>query len=112
MSPTFKSGRPPLLLKVLAHLGAVQVNEGQIEGAPNEHIHGLQEGKRVWVNPAYSTVGTLLHEVLHSLYPKWTESYVLGRETFLMNRLTAQEVQHLYELYLAKAKPRKRAKKA
>lgn len=104
--------RPPLLLQVLTAMGGVEIHEAHIAGAKNEMVHGLAEGQSIWVNPAYSTVSTLLHEVLHTMYPKWSEAYVTNRETYLMNRLTEAEVLHLYGLYRERAKKQKATKRA
>lgn len=104
--------RPKLLLEVLAALGATPVTEAPIQGGPHEHIVGLAEGGKVWVDPAHSTVSTLIHEILHVGHPKWTEEYVLNRETYIMNRLTPEEVQEIYRLYQEKVKRTSRPKKA
>lgn len=104
--------RPALLIEVLGALGALEINEAHIEGSPLEKIHGLQEGRRIWVNPAWSTVGTLLHEAIHALHPEWQESYVANRETFLLNRLSDEEVQQIYRLYQERARVGRRVKKA
>ena len=44
-------------------------------------------------------VSTLVHEVLHYLYPKWTEWEVIHEERRIMNSLTLIQVKHILKKF-------------
>jgi hypothetical protein len=95
--------RPRLLNRVWSELGAGRIREGYVSD-PHQFIDGYIEGQDIWINPAPAVVQTLIHEILHRLYPNWTERYVAGQTTRLMRRMSDQEVQDLYEEYQKRVK--------
>jgi hypothetical protein len=90
--------RDPILIEVIAALGAGGIREAFIE-AHDAKVAGYCEGGRVTVNPIFDTVDTLIHELLHRLRPRWTERGVATRTRRLMNTLSDREVARIYELY-------------
>lgn len=90
--------REPLMVRVWAELGAGQIREDYIID-PKEFVYGLCEGRRITINPVLSLVETTIHELLHRLYPAWSERYVRNRTTYLMRRMTDQEIQTFYDEY-------------
>lgn len=42
-------------------------------------------------------LATLVHEMLHDIYPEWTEKRVLKMERFIMNRLSHRQMINLIE---------------
>ena len=80
------SKRPLLLLRVLTELG-----KGQL---------------RV-VEPVPQNMDTLIHELLHRLYPEWSENYVRNRTSFLMKRLSKDEVAVIHDEYNKRKKGRR-----
>jgi len=49
-------------------------------------------------------VDTIIHELLHRLYPHWSERYIKNRTSYLMKRMTDEEVQLLYDEYQRRRK--------
>jgi hypothetical protein len=89
---------------------AEEFQKGQIFEAPivgsKEHIEGLCnfESGDVTVNPAPSVVDTLIHELLHRSYPRWSEDRI-RRETWrVMKQLSPADVQVWYRKYKRRAK--------
>jgi hypothetical protein len=62
----------------------------------------------IYVNETNSIADTVIHECLHRAFPKWSESYVRRTTTYLMRRLSNEEVLTLMEIYRKRAKKRKR----
>lgn len=96
--PKHRDPRPPLLVQVCTELGRGDIKEKWL-GEDDQFVHGQLNGHRVEVNPGVDVVDTLVHELLHRLYPDWSERYVRNRTTFLMRRLTDAELQMLYAEY-------------
>lgn len=100
--------RPALILRVMAALSGTKVSEDFIEHK-NYEVHGVAyKSKRrgIVINPVHAVVDTVIHELLHTMHPEWKENYVRNRTSFLMNRLTDEERQVIYEEYLKKVKVR------
>lgn len=102
--------RPPLLVQVWAELGAGRITEdpelrSDVKG---ERLHGLQEGRHIWVNPTFALVDTIVHELLHRLHPEWSERYVRNRTAYLMTRMTDEEIVAVYDEYERRKRKRKR----
>jgi len=91
--------RPLLLLRVLAELGAGKIREAFIPSEKNFFVDGETEGRDITINPVPEVVDTIIHELLHRLYPRWSERYIKNRTTYLMKRMTDEEVQLLYDEY-------------
>lgn len=91
--------RPLLLLRVLAELGAGKIREAYIPSEPEHYVDGKTEGSAITINPVPEVVDTIIHEVLHRLYPRWSERYIKNRTTYLMKRMTDEEVQLIYDEY-------------
>lgn len=105
-----RHNRPPLMVRVWAELGAGHITEDPDlkSTAKGERLDGLQEGRHIWVNPIYSIVDTVVHECLHRIQPRWKENYVRNRTSYLINRMTDDEVRALYDEYQRRVKKPKR----
>lgn len=88
----------PLVGRVWAELGRGRIRETYIEDR-TQYVDGLIEGNEIWINPAPAVVETVIHELLHRMYPDWSERYVANRTTFVMRRMTDQDVQAFYQEY-------------
>lgn len=53
---------------------------------------GHLSGDTVTVNPAYDIADTIIHEMLHRIYPEWDEAQVLTATGNIMDILTDAEV--------------------
>jgi hypothetical protein len=107
--PSHKSrkGREPLMVRVWAELGAGRITEGFI--ADKTHfIHGIEQGGHITINPVHQTVDTLVHEILHRLYPQWSENYVRRTTTYLRRGMSDQETMAFFEEYGRRKRRRKR----
>jgi hypothetical protein len=94
-----KEKRPLLLLRVLAELGAARIKEAFIPSDRDAYVDGQLEGQAITINPIPETVDTVIHEVLHRLYPHWSERYIKNRTSYLMKRMSDEEVQLVYDEY-------------
>lgn len=67
---------------------------------PHAHIDGFCDfgSKRVYVNPKPSTVETLLHELLHRKYPRWSERRVDREAKELLARMSTRQVNAWYRM--------------
>lgn len=92
-----------------------ELTKGLIFEAPivsttnSEHIEGLcsWETSKITVNPSVSVVDTLIHELLHRRYPKWSEERVRVHTWRLMRSLTPHDVQAWYRTYKRLAKKKR-----
>jgi len=90
-----------LWLRVVAELGAAPVTEAYISTKKqDEYIDGLCEGGDVIINPAHQTVDTVIHELLHRIYPQRSERSIRRSVTMLRQSLSDDEVQAFYAEYL------------
>lgn len=91
--------RPLLLLRVLTELGAGQIKEAFIPSEKEFFVDGTTEGQAITINPVPQVVDTIIHELLHRLYPHWSERYIKNRTSYLMKRMSDEEVQLVYDEY-------------
>lgn len=105
--------RPPLLVSVWVELGKGHVSEDYLIDCdrPACFLDGHTSGQHITINPIPATVETVLHELLHRLHPAWQENYVRNRTTYLLRRMTDEEVQQFYKEYQRTVKRPKRAKR-
>jgi hypothetical protein len=96
--------RPLLLLRVLAELGAGGIREAFIPSEKEFFVDGETEGRSITINPVPEVVDTVIHELLHRLFPHWSERYIKNRTSYLMKRMTDEEVQLLYDEYQRRKK--------
>ena len=87
-----------LWLRVVAELGAAEIIERYIQ-ATDLHVDGLCEGGKITVAPMHQTVDTVIHELLHQLYPDRTERSIRRTTTLLRRVITDDEVQSFYDEY-------------
>lgn len=99
--------RSPLMVSVWAELGAGRLHEDYITDK-REFVDGYIESGHIYINPAPAVVQACIHEILHRLHWKWSEAYVANRTTYLLRRMTDQEIQTFYEEYQRRVKKRKR----
>lgn len=69
--------------------------------ADDEHLAGQFDPRllTITIDPKVSIVCTLLHELLHRRYPRWSERRVKKEEQRLMGLLTVQDVLTWYRRY-------------
>ena len=106
-----KAGRDPLLLELVAAIGAGGIWVGPLHD-DRDILHGLCEGGKVYVDQTVSTVDTLLHELTHRMRPAWSERTVRARTARLMHQLTRAEMDRIYQVALSTARRRKTPKRA
>jgi len=88
----------PLLVRVCVELGRGHIREDWIEDK-REFVDGYIEGGTITVNPVPATVDTVIHEILHRLFPEWKEPYVRNRTTYLLRRMSDAEIRAFYTEY-------------
>ena len=79
--------------------------EAQIVGS-NEHVEGLcrWDTQEIMVNPSVSVVDTLVHELLHRRFPKWSEDRVRAETWRVIRRMTTKDMADWYRKYKRLAK--------
>ena len=65
------------------------------------HLSGLYDPDTgaITVDPRVPIVSTLLHELIHRKYPKWSEAKVRKAETFALQQLSQRDIQTWYRRY-------------
>lgn len=97
--PKKRPERTSLMVRVCAELGKGRVSERYIAAGSKVTVYGICEGRDVTINAAASVVDTVIHELLHRMFPKWSENYVRNRTSWLKNQMSDAEVQAFYECY-------------
>ncbi len=78
---------------------------------PLEHLDGFMDGDRVYVDPRPAVVETLLHELIHRRYPKWSERRVDREAKELLCRMTTRQMNAWYRRFQAQARRHKTPKR-
>lgn len=97
--------------EVWTALGEKVVEEAYINGdALNLRIHGLADEnvQAVMVNPAHTTLDTVIHELVHLCRPGWGEKRVEKETRRIMRTLSDQQVRRWYRKYERVKSVRKR----
>src|SRR5688572_6939258 len=94
---------PGLLVEVLTDFGSGNVFERFIKDR-TMFVHGETLGRRITVNPAIAVVDTVIHETLHRIRPQWSENYVRRTTTWLLRRMSDEQIQAVYEQYQQRVK--------
>ena len=104
-----KKAGDPLLVEVIAAIGAGSFWRGYITGRHDEPLDGvcLPDGD-VWVNEPLLIIETLVHEVVHRMRPKWREARVDAAAKALVKRLDGDEIEALHTIYLTHIHRRER----
>lgn len=93
--------RDPLLLEVVAAIGAGNIERGPIHD-DDDHILGIcDEDGRIRINEAVAVTSTTIHEAIHRMRPKWSEKQVERRTLAILATLSDQEVETIYNLVLS-----------
>lgn len=98
----------PLLLRLMAEMGAGKVYEGRIVDPTGGITEGYCDGGVIYVDPSYGVVKILLHEALHRMLTDLTESAVEHRTEELMGELTQDQVHAIYDEYKRRRRTRKK----
>src|SRR5690349_19079070 len=98
-----------LIAAITEEMGKGQIFEAPIVGS-KDHVEGLcnWESGDITVNPAPSVVDTLIHELLHRRFPKWSEERVRVETWRIIRTLSAADVQALPTKYKRIAKRRRK----
>lgn len=89
-----------MLLDLMAQLHKVKVSEKYLPKDALRRVYGYTYADgRIEVNAIQSIVDTVLHELLHSLYPSYSEAVVKRLTTQLLRRMTDEEVLAFYRAY-------------
>jgi len=99
------------MVRLWAALGSARFTEDWIDDTTH-FVDGYTEGRgHIWINPAPAMADTIIHELLHTMQPAWSEAYVRRTTTYLLRRMTDAEIRQFYEEYLTRRKRRTRRKK-
>lgn len=96
------------LSTIYDELGKGKIEERFIREKPRRwHMHGYFDGETCVINPASATLDTLVHELFHRRFPKWSEAYVRARTTELLAHMTPDEQQKLFDAYCKQRKQKR-----
>ena len=87
-----------LWLRLCVELGAAPSTEAYLS-SDYEYVAGMCEAGSITIAPHNHTVDTLIHELLHRLYPKRSERSIRRTTSMLRKTLTDEEVQWFYDEY-------------
>lgn len=101
-----------LWLETVAGIGAGRIEARRIddEDEPLAVTYGVCEAGAVVIDEPAHIVETLIHELVHRQRPTWSERKVIQAERRLFARLTRDDIETLYTIYLSVRKPRKTPK--
>lgn len=103
------TARDPVLIEVIAALGAGRVVFRPIHADGEYGVHGCCEPSGVIsINPAIEICSTAIHEALHRLRPGWSERRVRAWENKLVRSLSDKEIDRLYAVILSVAQVSRR----
>jgi hypothetical protein len=90
-----------LLLKLMARLGEVTMKEAYIPKEGQSNIYGYTwfDPPRITINPLPNLVDTVVHELLHSCYPSYSEATVRRLTRRLMHEMTDDEIKAFWDAY-------------
>lgn len=106
--PRFTPAR--LLALVTAEMAKGRIYERPIVGSKS-HVEGLcnWESGEISVNPAPSVADTLIHELLHRRFPRWSEERVREETWRVLSSMSPEDVQALHRDYKRIAKRQRKA---
>lgn len=96
--PRLRDHKPALLVRVLTEIGKGNITEVYLTDK-SVFVEGETDGRAIRINPAIGIVDTLIHETLHRLEPGWSETYVRRTTTWLLRRMSDEQVEALWEAY-------------
>ncbi len=97
----------PLLLKIMSRLGEVTLVEKWLPRDKKHDVYGLWEEMTdgtttITINPIPSVVNTIIHEMLHSMYPDYSEQAIRSLTGKLCKQLSEEQEQTIYNEYKRK----------
>jgi len=105
MTPTATLAELAAELDATPHVGEADLIH------PYEIVDGFMDGTRVYVNPKPAVVETLLHELIHRRYPRWSERRVDREAKGLVLRMTTRQINAWYRRFQTRAKRHKTPKR-
>lgn len=93
--------KSPILLRVMARMGDLQFKEGYLSyGTNGRSTLGMWENDgTIVINPIPEVVDTIIHEILHDLFPHYSERAILSLTGKLYRQLSEEELQTIYDEY-------------
>jgi hypothetical protein len=86
-------------LRVVTELvDAAPITEAYLK-SKDTYVDGMCEGGSITINPAHNVVDTLIHELLHRIYPERSERSIRRTTTVLRKHISDEEVQWFYDEY-------------
>lgn len=92
-----------MLLKLMMHLHTVKVVERYLPKDAVRRVYGYTYADgHIEVNAVQSIVDTVVHELLHSMFPDYSEGTVKRLTTQILRRMTDEEILAFYAAYRAR----------
>lgn len=99
-----KTGNRHLVLTLLARFREVSFRERYIPDREGAQILGEYDDDKgeITINPVPHTVDTLIHELIHLVYPNYSERAVLSLTGKVMKQLSEADLLAIYKEYRRK----------
>jgi len=96
-----------LLVRVMAVLAQVEIEERYVNGGDKEMVHGLRWPGKIVINPVPAIVDSIVHECLHEIFPPETHSdrAIRGMTTKIVQKLSDDEFKAIYSVFKSRTKP-------
>ena len=84
--------------RLCVELGAAPITEAYLS-SEYEYVDGLCDKGSITIAPHNHIVDTVIHELLHRIYPERSERSIRRTTSLLRKQLTDDEVQWFYDEY-------------
>lgn len=65
-------------------------------------FQGMCDWDKIWVDPRQEMGRTIFHEIIHFIYPDYTEAQVMYLESRIMNTCSHLELSHVFSKFFKK----------
>ena len=97
-----------LIGTVFAEVGRGRITSTFIKD-PGHRTDGWYNGSgHIYINEDHQTADSVVHECLHRAHPEWSESYVRRTTTYILRRMSDEEIMTLIAVYRKRASRPKR----
>ncbi len=66
---------------------------------PHWRLDGLQDGDNIYIDPRPAIIETLMHELLHRRFPRWSERRVTKEARSLLSRMGDADLASWWRAY-------------
>lgn len=95
-----RQNQKAFLLQLMHRMGQVGITEKYLPKANGKRVYGYtySDGS-IEVNPVPALMDTIIHELIHSLHPEYSEITVRRITSMVCRKMSDEEMQAFYEAY-------------